>query len=222
MTDMEQKILKEFFRQLMDVGYEATSLKSICRALDISTGHLSYYFPKKEMLLDMMNRMAIRKYSRILKEQLDFIEENSLQFCLLIEYYTFFITCRVESVKRSYLSMQKIPATIVNQSEALNEKYLGIFTAMGLPVDRNTLRIAHANMYFVHANTSRMKQDGYVDLSDEDIFIIGLRNFMWMCGMKSDEAEKYIDQLYKMVSMLDEKAIYDRAFQMEEMDYDEI
>lgn len=222
MTDMEQKILKEFFRQLMDVGYEATSLKSICRALDISTGHLSYYFPKKEMLMDMMNRMAVRKYTRILKEQLDFIDENSLQFCLLIEYYTFFITCRVDSVKRSYLSMQKIPATIVNQSEALNEKYLGIFTAMGLPVDRNTLRIAHANMYFMYCNTSRMKQDGYVEISDEELFNTGLKNFLWMCGIRDEAAEKYMVQLYKMVSMLDEQAIYEEAFRLEQIDYDEI
>lgn len=45
------EIIQTATRMFLEKGYTATSIKAIANALDMSTGHLTFYFPTKEHLL---------------------------------------------------------------------------------------------------------------------------------------------------------------------------
>ena len=45
------EIVQTATKMFLEKGYTATSIKTIADALDMSTGHLTFYFPTKEHLL---------------------------------------------------------------------------------------------------------------------------------------------------------------------------
>lgn len=51
----------------LERGYSATTPKMICDALDISTGNLTYYFPTKEHLLEVLAELLCKFQSKTLR-----------------------------------------------------------------------------------------------------------------------------------------------------------
>ena len=45
------EIIQTATRMFLENGYSTTSIKAIANALDMSTGHLTFYFPTKEQHL---------------------------------------------------------------------------------------------------------------------------------------------------------------------------
>ena len=45
------EIIKVASRMFLEYGYSKTTIRAICKQLDISPGHLMFYFPSKEYLL---------------------------------------------------------------------------------------------------------------------------------------------------------------------------
>lgn len=67
-----------FFEQ----GYSATSPKSICDALDISTGNLTYYFPTKEHLLAVFTEMLCNYQQKMMEVEAQEGVSSVLSVCL--------------------------------------------------------------------------------------------------------------------------------------------
>ena len=67
-----------FFEQ----GYNATSPKSICEALDISTGNLTYYFPTKEHLLVVFTEMLCNYQQKMMEIEAQEGVSSVLSVCL--------------------------------------------------------------------------------------------------------------------------------------------
>ena len=203
-------------------SYNEISLKSICQEVGISTGHLSYYFPKKEQLITNSLSQAIRKFGRILKEELDFVDAESLGFYLAIEYLIFFVACDREEFRKTYLSLQKLPDVIISESRVLIDNYFQIFEEIGADSDRDRIFLSHMDLYFHLTNSYYLLQEGEIHTTKEEIFDRGIRNFLWMCGLNDELIRKYIDQMYRIISLIDREEVFVRAIEMETMDYDEI
>ena len=67
-----------FFEQ----GYNATSPKNICEALDISTGNLTYYFPTKEHLLAVFTEMLCNYQQKMMEIEAQEGVSSVLSVCL--------------------------------------------------------------------------------------------------------------------------------------------
>ena len=54
------EIVKESSRQFLEKGYTATSVLGISKALDMSPGNLTFYYPTKEHLLAELVEMLCK------------------------------------------------------------------------------------------------------------------------------------------------------------------
>lgn len=78
----KHEIIQTASRLFLENGYSATSPKTICDELGISTGNLTYYFPTKEHLLaELVKMLCSFQYEVMVKEADDGISEV-LAVCL--------------------------------------------------------------------------------------------------------------------------------------------
>lgn len=220
MNEMEQKIAKEFFRQIFQNGYKATTLAGVSRALNISTGHLSYYFPKKQDLVAELTNLALHKYFLILRETLPFLDTESMQFLLSVEYCMFVVSTQDSTIRTTYFSTHQIPTlTLTPDTVAAYKKAL---FALGRDVTDNEIKIAHSGMSSLQYNYGHLVDDGMIEMDVRKIFYISTEFFLKMCGLGPDQTAELINHMSKLVSLFDDRKILRRAFEMEELDYNDI
>ena len=104
-------IIKVATRRFLSDGYSSTTAKTICDELEISTGNLTFYFPTKEHLLEIVIRMLCDFQWRKMRELTQ--EGKSAKLALCLELATMTACCDENSVMRDLiLSAYTHPLTL--------------------------------------------------------------------------------------------------------------
>lgn len=108
-TKME--IIQEATRMFLRKGYSATSIKAIADALDMSTGHLTFYFPTKEHLLaELVDRLCGFQWS-LMKQYAE--EGESLLMAVCLELTFMAAICEENEIAKDfYLCAYTHPRTL--------------------------------------------------------------------------------------------------------------
>ena len=105
------EIIQTATRMFLEQGYSATSVKMIANSLDISTGHLTFYFPTKVHLLTELVDMLCKFQWEKFRQYVDDGENLLMAVCL--ELTAMAAICEQnEIVKDFYLSAYTHPMTL--------------------------------------------------------------------------------------------------------------
>jgi len=117
------EIIQTATRMFLENGYSTTSIKAIANALDMSTGHLTFYFPTKEHLLAELVDMLCNFQWIQVRQYVD--EGESLLMAICLELTAMAAICEEnEVVKDFYLSAYTHPMTleIIRKNDAQRAK----------------------------------------------------------------------------------------------------
>jgi len=105
------EIIQVASRLFLERGYSKTSIKAIADELDISTGHLMFYFPTKEHLLAVLVRMLCDFQWRMMQNKVQ--EGNTSVMALCLELMTMAAMCEDDEVAKDfYISAYTRPLTL--------------------------------------------------------------------------------------------------------------
>jgi AcrR family transcriptional regulator len=111
-------IIQTATRMFLEQGYSDTSVKAICRRLDISTGNLTFHFPTKEHMLAVLVRMLCDFQWAMMRQEVQ--GESAPLDAVCMELITMASICEENPiVKDFYLSAYTHPMTlqIIRQSD---------------------------------------------------------------------------------------------------------
>jgi transcriptional regulator, TetR family len=107
----------------LENGYSTTSIKAIANALDMSTGHLTFYFPTKEHLLaELVDMLCSFQWIQV-RQYVD--EGESLLMAICLEFTAMAAICEENEVAKDfYLSAYTHPMTleIIRKNDAQRAK----------------------------------------------------------------------------------------------------
>jgi len=106
-------------------GYSKTTIKAIADELDISTGHLMFYFPTKEHLLAVLVHMLCDFQWKMVQNHVE--EGNTSVMALCLELMTMAAMCEDDEIARDlYLSAYTHPLTleIIRKNDAERAKHV--------------------------------------------------------------------------------------------------
>jgi len=105
------EIIQVASRLFLERGYSKTSIKAIAEELDISTGHLMFYFPTKEHLLAVLVRMLCDFQWKMMQNKVE--EGNTSVMALCLELMTMAAMCEDDEVAKDfYISAYTHPLTL--------------------------------------------------------------------------------------------------------------
>lgn len=105
------EIIQVATRLFLERGYSKTTIKAIADELDISTGHLMFYFPSKEHLLAVLVHMLCDFQWKMMQETL--AEGNTSLMALCLELTTMASMCEEDEIARDfYISAYTHPLTL--------------------------------------------------------------------------------------------------------------
>jgi AcrR family transcriptional regulator len=105
------EIIRVASRLFLERGYSKTSVKAIADELDISTGHLMFYFPTKEHLLAVLVQMLCDFQWKMMQSKVE--EGNTSVMALCLELMTMAAMCEEDEVAKDfYLSAYTHPLTL--------------------------------------------------------------------------------------------------------------
>ena len=117
------EIIQTATRMFLENGYSATSIKAIANALDMSTGHLTFYFPTKEHLLtELVDMLCDFQWEQV---RIHHDEGESLLMSFCLELTAMAAVCEEnEGAKDFYLAAYTHPMTleIIRKNDARRGK----------------------------------------------------------------------------------------------------
>ena len=117
------EIIQTATRMFLENGYSTTSIKAIANALDMSTGHLTFYFPTKEHLLaELVDMLCSFQWIQV-RQYVD--EGESLLMAICLELTAMATICEENEVAKDfYLSAYTHPMTleIIRRNDAQRAK----------------------------------------------------------------------------------------------------
>ena len=117
------EIIQTATRMFLETGYTATSIKAIANALDMSTGHLTFYFPTKEHLLTELVDMLCDFQWEQVREHTE--EGESLLMSVCLELTAMAAICEENEIAKDfYLAAYTHPMTldIIRRNDAQRAK----------------------------------------------------------------------------------------------------
>ena len=117
------EIIQTASRLFNENGYSNTSVRSICNELDMSTGHLMFYFPSKEHLLKILVNELCDFQWKLIKSEVN--DGNSLLLCICLELMSMASACVEEAVAKDFfVSAYTSPLTleIIRKNDAERAK----------------------------------------------------------------------------------------------------
>jgi len=105
------EIIQTATRMFLEKGYSATSVKAIANALDMSTGHLTFYFPTKEHLLaELVDMLCDFQWAEV-KQHVE--EGESLVMAICLELISMTAICEENEIAKDfYLSAYTHPMAL--------------------------------------------------------------------------------------------------------------
>lgn len=76
------EIVQEATRLFFEKGFSKTTAAALCKAVGISTGNLTFYFPTKEHILDVLVEMLCEFQWKLMEEHTDEGKSSLLSYCL--------------------------------------------------------------------------------------------------------------------------------------------
>lgn len=117
------EIIQAATRMFLEKGYSATSIKAIANALDMSTGHLTFYFPTKEHLLaELVDMLCGFQWAQV-RHYVD--DGESLLMAVCLELTAMTAICEENEVAKDfYLAAYTHPMTleIIRKNDAQRAK----------------------------------------------------------------------------------------------------
>lgn len=105
------EIIQVASRLFLERGYSKTPIKAISDELDISTGHLMFYFPTKEHLLAVLVHMLCDFQWKMMQNKVE--EGNTSVMALCLELMTMAAMCEDDEVAKDlYISAYTHPLTL--------------------------------------------------------------------------------------------------------------
>lgn len=105
------EIIQIASRLFLNRGYSKTTIKAIADELDISTGHLMFYFPTKEHLLAALVHMLCDFQWKMVQNHVE--EGNTSLMALCLELSTMAAMCEDDEIAKDlYLSAYTHPLTL--------------------------------------------------------------------------------------------------------------
>ena len=117
------EIIQTATRMFLEKGYSATSIKAIADQLDMSTGHLTFYFPTKDHLLAKLVDMLCSFQWAMVKRYVE--EGESLLMAVCLELTAMAAICEENEVAKDfYLAAYTHPMTleIIRKNDAQRAK----------------------------------------------------------------------------------------------------
>ncbi len=96
----KKEIIQVATNMFLERGFTATSVKSICEQLDISTGNLTFHYPTKEHLLAVLVEMLCDFQWKMMERAVDEGASSLMAFCL--ELPTMASICEENSVAKDF------------------------------------------------------------------------------------------------------------------------
>ena len=94
------EIIQVASRLFLSRGYTKTTIKSIADALDISTGHLMFYFPTKEHLLAVLVHMLCDFQRKMMQDTVN--EGNTSLMAICLELTTMAAMCEEDEIAKDF------------------------------------------------------------------------------------------------------------------------
>ena len=94
------EIIQVATSRFIEKGYSSTTFRMIADELDISTGHIIFYFPSKESLLAELVEMLCDFQWKLIKEEAD--EGMSSLLALCFELMTMAVACEESEVAKDF------------------------------------------------------------------------------------------------------------------------
>ena len=117
------EIIQAATRMFLENGYSATSIKAIANALDMSTGHLTFYFPAKEHLLaELVDMLCNFQWTQV-RQYTD--DGESLLMAICLELTAMAAICEENEIAKDfYLAAYTHPMTleIIRKNDAQRAK----------------------------------------------------------------------------------------------------
>ena len=105
------EIIRAASRKFLEEGYSKTTIRSICSELDISPGHLMFYFPSKEHLLAEVVDILCDFQWKLIKRVTD--EGATQLMAVCFEMTTMASACEESEIARDfYISSYTSPITL--------------------------------------------------------------------------------------------------------------
>lgn len=117
------EIIQVASRLFLNRGYSKTTIKAIADELDISTGHLMFYFPTKEHLLAVLVHMLCDYQWKLMQNHVE--EGNTSVMALCLELSTMAAMCEDDEIAKDfYISAYTHPLTlgIIRKNDAERAK----------------------------------------------------------------------------------------------------
>ena len=105
------EIIRVATEMYLEQGYSNTTVKAICDRIGISTGNLTFYFPAKEHLLDILVEMLCDFQWELMKKKAAEGNTSLMAYCL--DFIAIISACdQDEIIKDFFLSAYKHPMTL--------------------------------------------------------------------------------------------------------------
>lgn len=105
------EIISVATKKFLELGYSDTSVKAICDELDMSTGNLTFHYPSKEHLLEVLIEYLCAFQHDLMEREADEGVSSVLAVCL--EISTMAAICEVDSAAKDlYISAYQSPMAL--------------------------------------------------------------------------------------------------------------
>ena len=94
------EIIRVAANRFLNDGYSKTSIHSMCKALNMSTGNLTFYFPTKEHLLTELVGLLCEFQWKMLEEEA--AEGNSSLLAVCLELLSIAVACEQDEVAKDF------------------------------------------------------------------------------------------------------------------------
>lgn len=214
-------ILREFNDQLYRNGYKNTTLKGICDALEISTGHLYYYFKKKEDLYINLFRDFVGKIAIIFDRHFG-AGVDALMKTLLIDRFARFMNLNMPELKTTRSEIVDCTSIITETASMFADIYADGLKRSGHPYDRQTVLIGQQFAVSGEHALQKLAFEGKIgEMTDEQYSDLSIRVFFNTVDFPKDKADEYLAASKHIFSALDKDMLVGKVYDMGEYTYAE-
>ena len=124
-----QEIIRHAANRFLEIGYSKTSIHAMSKALDMSTGNMTFYFPTKEHILaELVDMLCQFQWSQM---EYEAKEGVSSVMAVCLELLTMAAACEQEAVVKDFflaayssrISLEKIRKNDKNRAKAVFGRY---------------------------------------------------------------------------------------------------
>lgn len=212
-------ILREFNDQIYRNGYKNTTLKGICDALEISTGHLYYYYKKKEDLYINLFRDFIGKITLIFNSHFE-AGMDTLMKTLLIDRFARFMNLNIPELRAIRTEIVDSMNIITETASMFADIYVDGLKRSGHPHDRQAVLIGQ--QFAVSGEHALQKLDfegKLAEMSDEQYSDLGIMVFFKTIDFPKEKANEYLTASKSIFSALDKDMLVGKVYGMSEYTY---